>query len=160
MALLNIGTDDPNLRLAAYNLLYALSMTFHFDVGKQLLDAKGEKSDDDGYGIRKNSANIRLSTDLCLPANSTAFVVNISEKLAATEPGFTLEFLNECIVGFNKSNESSRYLCLDYMGPWLPNLVMFARGSPDEVAKTKEVMRLLIDLTVARKDVSIKNASG
>lgn len=101
-------------------------------------------------------ANIQLSKDLCLPANSTAFVVNISGKLAATEPGFTLEFLNECIVGFNKSNESSRYLCLDYMGPWLPNLVLFARGSPDEVAKTKEVMRLLIDLTVARKDVSIK----
>lgn len=41
MALLNIGSSDPNLRLAAYNLLYALSMTFHFDVGRQLLDAKG-----------------------------------------------------------------------------------------------------------------------
>lgn len=43
MALLNIGSDDPNLRLAAYNLLYALSMTFNFDVGKQLLDAKGKE---------------------------------------------------------------------------------------------------------------------
>jgi hypothetical protein len=41
MALLNIGSDDPNLRLAAYNLLYSLSMTFNFDVGKQLLDARG-----------------------------------------------------------------------------------------------------------------------
>lgn len=53
MALLNIGTDDPNLRLAAYNLLYALSMTFHFDVGKQLLDAKGEK----GYARRERESD-------------------------------------------------------------------------------------------------------
>jgi neurofibromin 1 len=41
MALLNIGSDDPNLRLAAYNLLCALSITFHFDLNNQLLDAKG-----------------------------------------------------------------------------------------------------------------------
>ncbi|KAI9261580.1 hypothetical protein BDA99DRAFT_547292 [Phascolomyces articulosus] len=131
MALLNIGSDDPNLRLAAYNLLYSLSMTFNFDVGKQLLDAK----------------------DLCLPANSSSFIVNISEKLAATEQGFTLEFLSECFVGFNKSSEPLRYLCLDYMTPWLPNLALFCRGSPDDVAKTKEVLRLLIDLTVARTDM-------
>ena len=132
MALLNIGSDDPSLRLAAYNLLYSLSMTFNFDVGKQLLDAK----------------------DLCLPANSSSFIVNISEKLAATEQGFTLEFLSECFVGFNKSSEPLRYLCLDYMAPWLPNLALFCRGSPEDVAKTKEVLRLLIDLTVARTDVS------
>lgn len=93
--------------------------------------------------------------DLCLPANSTGFIVNISEKLAATEPGFTLEFLSECFVGFNKSSEPLRYLCLDYMTPWLPNLALFCRGSPSDVAKTKEVLRLLIDLTVARTDVSI-----
>jgi hypothetical protein len=41
MALLNLGSDDPNLRLSSYNLLYALSRAFHFDVGNQLLDAKG-----------------------------------------------------------------------------------------------------------------------
>lgn len=41
MALLNMGSDDPNLRLSSYNLLYALSRVFNFDVGKQLLDAKG-----------------------------------------------------------------------------------------------------------------------
>lgn len=41
MALLNLGSDDPNLRLASYNLLYALSREFNFDVGKQLLGAKG-----------------------------------------------------------------------------------------------------------------------
>lgn len=40
------------------------------------------------------------------------------------------------------------------MTPWLPNLAMFCRGTPEDVNKTKEVLRLLIDLTVARTDVS------
>lgn len=42
MSLLNIGSDDPNLRLAAYNLLYSLSLTFRFDIGNQLLNARGK----------------------------------------------------------------------------------------------------------------------
>ncbi|KAI8066538.1 hypothetical protein BC940DRAFT_368136 [Gongronella butleri] len=135
MALLNIGSDDPNLRLAAYNLLYSLSMTFDFDVGKQLLDAR----------------------DLCLPANSSAFIVSISEKIANAEPNLTLEFLSECFVGFNKSNEPLRYLCLDYMVPWLPNLALFCHSSGDDanpdLVKTKEVIRMLIDLTVSRSEM-------
>ena len=43
MALLNIGSDDHCLRLAAYNLLVALCLTFNFGVGNQLLSAKGKK---------------------------------------------------------------------------------------------------------------------
>jgi neurofibromin 1 len=41
MTLLNVGSDDPDLRLAAYNLLYSLSLAFRFDIGNQLLNAKG-----------------------------------------------------------------------------------------------------------------------
>ncbi|KAI7901256.1 uncharacterized protein BX663DRAFT_515416 [Cokeromyces recurvatus] len=126
MALLNLGSNDPNLRLASYNLLYALSREFNFDVGKQLLDAK----------------------DLCLPANSTEFIVSISEKIAATEPSLTLEFLNECILGYNKSEQGLRYLCLLYMIPWLSNLSLYCSRSPQDTAKTKELLRLLIDLTL------------
>jgi neurofibromin 1 len=44
------------------------------------------------------------------------------------------------------------------MAPWLPNLSIFARNSPEDgkqtLTKTKEVIRLLIDLTVTRNDVS------
>ncbi|KAI8373844.1 hypothetical protein BD560DRAFT_393755 [Blakeslea trispora] len=135
MALLNIGSDDPSLRLAAYNLLYALSITFRFDVGNQLLDAR----------------------DLCLPANSTTFIVNISEKIAQNQQDLTLEFLSECFIGFQKSSESLRYLCLDYMTPWLPNLSRFCQNtnleSDRDITKAKEVIRNLIDLTVARTDM-------
>ncbi|KAI8142067.1 hypothetical protein BJV82DRAFT_159057 [Fennellomyces sp. T-0311] len=135
MSLLNIGSDDPGLRLAAYNLLYALSLTFRFDVGNQLLNAK----------------------DLCIPSNSTDFIVSISESLASTEQHLTLEFLNECLVGFNKSSEPMRQLCLDYMAPWLRNLAIYSRNIPDDhnksLSKTKDVLRLLIELTVTRTDM-------
>lgn len=97
--------------------------------------------------------------DLCLPANSTAFVVAISEKVAKSQPNLTLEFLSECFIGFQKSSEPLRYLCLDYMMPWLPNLSKFCHSSKadndQENSKTKEVLRNLIDLTIARTDVSI-----
>ncbi|KAG0184581.1 Ras GTPase activating protein ira2 [Apophysomyces sp. BC1034] len=135
MALLNIGSDDPGLRLAAYNLLYSLSLTFQFDIGNQLLNAR----------------------DLCIPANSTNFIVSISESLAATEIHLTLEFLNECFVGFNKSSEPMRQLCLNYMAPWLRNLSIFSRGCTEDnnknLSKTKDVLKLLIELTVTRTDM-------
>ncbi|KAG0178831.1 Ras GTPase activating protein ira2 [Apophysomyces sp. BC1021] len=135
MALLNIGSDDPALRLAAYNLLYSLSMSFRFDIGNQLLNAK----------------------DLCIPANSAEFVVGISESLAATETHLTFEFLNECFVGYNKSSEPMRQLCLNYMSPWLRNLALFTRAMSDDpnrnLMKTKDILRLLIDLTVTRADM-------
>jgi neurofibromin 1 len=41
MALLNSGSEDSNLRLASYNMLFALTATFNFDAGNQLLIAKG-----------------------------------------------------------------------------------------------------------------------
>ncbi|KAF7730429.1 Ras GTPase activating protein ira2 [Apophysomyces ossiformis] len=135
MALLNIGSDDPELRLAAYNLLYSLSLTFRFDIGNQLLNAR----------------------DLCIPANSADFIVGISESLAATETHLTFEFLNECFLGFNKSSDPMRQLCLSYMSPWLRNLSLFVRSVSDEsnrnITKTKDILRLLIDLTVTKADM-------
>ena len=42
MALINIGSEHPGLRLTAYNLLYSLSLSFRFDIGNQLLRSKGK----------------------------------------------------------------------------------------------------------------------
>ena len=92
MALLNMGSDDPHLRLAAYNLLYSLVITFNFDAGNQLLEAKG----------------------LCIPSNNTSFVISISTKLAATEPHLTLEFVIQVLVGFKKSNMELKVFFLSF----------------------------------------------
>ncbi|RCH94224.1 Ras GTPase activating protein ira2, partial [Rhizopus stolonifer] len=126
MALLNMGSDDPDLRLSSYRLLYALTRAFNFNASRELLDTR----------------------DLCLPANSTEFIVGISEKIAVKEPLLTIEFLNECVVGYTKSKESTRYLILLYMLPWLPNLTLFCGNSAVNTAKVKDSLRQMIDLTV------------
>ncbi|KAG1226630.1 hypothetical protein G6F35_002849 [Rhizopus arrhizus] len=82
MALVNVGSNDPALRVAAYNLLYSLSLSFKFDIGNQLFNAK----------------------DLCIPSNSTDFIISISERLAQSELHLTLEFLDEALEGLSKSN--------------------------------------------------------
>jgi neurofibromin 1 len=77
MALLNLGSSDPNLRTAAYNQLCALTATFDLKIEGQLLETWG----------------------LCIPSNNTLFIKSVSEKLAFNEPRLTLEFLEECIHG-------------------------------------------------------------
>ncbi|RKP38437.1 hypothetical protein BJ085DRAFT_18762 [Dimargaris cristalligena] len=139
MALLNSGSDDPNLRLTAYNLLYALSLNFNFDVGNLLFNAAG----------------------LCIPANNTNFIISISHKIAACEPRFTLEFLTECFMGFSKSSTPLKHLCLEYMAPWLPNLALFCKRGADHtsgqykssLSKTVEVIKVLIELTVRESEM-------
>ena len=135
MALLNMGHDDPQLRQAAYNLLCVLSLIFNFDVGNQLLAAKG----------------------MSIPGNNTNFITTISEKLAATEPHLTLEFLKECFVGFNKSNTELKHLCLEYMAPWLSNLAIVHQAAPNELQNVKEqvdeILRMLMDLTVKETEM-------
>lgn len=101
MALLNLGSSDANLRTAAYNQLCALSSTFEFKIEGQLLETQG----------------------LCIPSNNTIFIKSVSATLARNEAHLTLEFLEECIQGFQRSTIELKHLCLEYMTPWLPNLV-------------------------------------
>lgn len=75
MALLNLGSSDPNLRTAAYNLLCALTSTFDLKIEGHLLETNG----------------------VCIPSNNTIFIKSVSETLASNEPHLTLEFLEECI---------------------------------------------------------------
>lgn len=63
MALLNLGTDNDSLRLAAYNMLDALCKNFHFVVQLQLLGTEGlgqkkERKEERGEGRRKRREEI------------------------------------------------------------------------------------------------------
>lgn len=98
------------------------------------------------------------TTDLCIPANSVDFIVSMSENLANSETHLTLEFLNECILGFNRSStEPTRQLMtLDYMVPWLKNLVLFTLvPHGKEPSKVKDVIRSLIMITAEKSEVSL-----
>ncbi|KAI9294940.1 hypothetical protein K502DRAFT_360889 [Neoconidiobolus thromboides FSU 785] len=136
MALLNSGSEDPNLRLASYNMLFALSSVFKFDAGNQLMIAK----------------------DLCIPGNNTSFVLTVSERLAATEPQLTFEFLSECFVGIKNSTTPLKHLCLEYMAPWLSNLTYLSRNSALEAggihSRTRELLILMFDLTVKETEMA------
>ncbi|KAJ0182942.1 hypothetical protein K1T71_000918 [Dendrolimus kikuchii] len=133
MALLNLGSCEPNLRTAAYNQLCALTATFHLKIEGQLLETSG----------------------LCIPSNNTIFIKSVSEKLAHNEPHLTLEFLEECIQGFRGSTIELKHLCLEYMTPWLANLVRFCKPS-DESRRQKQVGQILeklITLTIEETEM-------
>ncbi|XP_055848107.1 neurofibromin isoform X2 [Episyrphus balteatus] len=132
MALLNLGSSDPNLRTAAYNLLCALTATFDLKIEGQLLETQG----------------------LCIPSNNTIFIKSVSEKLATNEPHLTLEFLEECIQGFQRSTIELKHLCLEYMTPWLKNLVKFCKSNDDsKKLKVSQILDKLICLTIEQKEM-------
>ncbi|KAJ3414836.1 Neurofibromin 1 [Chytridiales sp. JEL 0842] len=147
MALLNLGSPDSNLRLASYNLMHALASNFSFKVGNQMLSAR--------------------VTGLCIPSFNQGFVLSISEYLAEHEQHLTLEFLIECILGFNKSKRAQKHFCIQYMTPWLKNLSTFARQiepiggslegdsvtSQDALQKMRSVLKLLIDMTIKEEEM-------
>ncbi|KAI9476341.1 MAG: hypothetical protein EXX96DRAFT_507481 [Benjaminiella poitrasii] len=133
MALLNLGSESYALRSAAYSLLCSLCKSFRFGIEHKLMNVK----------------------DLCIQFNNIDFIVNLSENLAASETHLTLEFLNECIVGFNRSSiELSRQIIiLEYIVPWLKNLVFFTLvSSSKEYSKVKEVIRSLIIMTAEKSE--------
>ncbi|XP_022248395.1 neurofibromin-like, partial [Limulus polyphemus] len=127
MALLNLGSSDPNLRTTAYNLLCALTGTFDLKIEGQLLETAG----------------------LCIPSNNTIFIKQISEKLAVNASHLTLEFLEECIQGFRASTIELKHLCLEYITPWLPNLTRFCKHSDDNKRqRVATILDKLITLTI------------
>ncbi|CAF3892897.1 unnamed protein product, partial [Adineta steineri] len=132
IALLNLGSLDPSLRSAAYNLLCALTQTFDLRIEGQLLESSG----------------------LCIPSNNTIFIKTISEKLALKEAHLTLEFLEECIEGFRNSTIELKHLCLEYMTKWLPNLTRFCKQNDDNKRmKVSMILDKLITLTIEEDDM-------
>ncbi|KAG9341393.1 hypothetical protein JZ751_019200 [Albula glossodonta] len=113
IALLNLGSSDPSLRSAAYNLLCALTCTFNLKIEGQLLETSG----------------------LCIPANNTLFIVPDAAPSVST--GIEL-----------------KHLCLEYMTPWLLNLVRFCKHNDD--AKRQRVTAILdklITMTINEKQM-------
>ncbi|RCI06233.1 Ras GTPase activating protein ira2, partial [Rhizopus stolonifer] len=126
MALLNMGNENPALRSAAYNLLCSLCIFFRFSIDHKLMNAR----------------------DLCIPYNSTDFIVGVSENLANTETHLTLEFLNEALL-------VPQILTLDYIQPWLKNLSMFLHAPcAKDATKVRDVIRSIIIITAEKTKVT------
>ncbi|KAL1842978.1 hypothetical protein VTJ49DRAFT_3455 [Mycothermus thermophilus] len=131
LALTNLATPDPVLRLSSYNLLSALCKAFKFTAASKLLSTR----------------------ELSVPLDPSQFIIKISKSLAQTEPQLTADFLNEFFVGWDSFLEEQKPLSLAYMAPWIPGLrTSLLAGEPDgEKAKEKiaALFRRLLDIAVS-----------
>ncbi|KAI8384889.1 uncharacterized protein BYT42DRAFT_563965 [Radiomyces spectabilis] len=128
IALLMLGHKEAQLRVEAYHLLYTLAQTFNLNISRRLLDAN----------------------DICVPANNTDFLLDISKTLATEEPWLTLDFLDESLVGFYHSDDSNRYLALDCVLPWFLNLPQYLKSTESDAERAKERIHTLIKMTAYR----------
>ncbi|CZT46168.1 related to NEUROFIBROMIN [Rhynchosporium secalis] len=131
IALTNMASSDSVLRLAAYDLLCALCRAFKFAADSKFLSAK----------------------ELCVPLNPTRFIIDISERLAQSEPQLTADFLNEFFVGWESFPYSQRPISLAYMAPWLPGLRTSLIPNDVDSDKAREkvaaIFRRLIEVAIS-----------
>ncbi|KAG8905759.1 Ras GTPase activating protein ira2 [Tulasnella sp. 403] len=128
VGLLNVTSDDENLRGAAYDLLCAV--------------CKHLQCDD----------VLMLPTDgAFIPSNPAAFAIPFSERAAKFAPQLTLDLLSEFFVGFKKSSPTQKAVCLQYINPWVQNLSGFQNPTVSYYehsgAKLRDAIRSMIDIT-------------
>ncbi|KAK4144136.1 uncharacterized protein C8A04DRAFT_11820 [Dichotomopilus funicola] len=138
LALTNLATPDPVLRLSSYNLLSALCKAFKFSAAtSRLLSAR----------------------EIAIPLDPSRFIIDISRSLAQTEPQLTADFLNEFFVGWDSFLEEQKPLSLAYMAPWIPGLRTSLLASETESDKGKEkiagLFRKLLDVAVTDPTLAV-----
>lgn len=131
LALTNLGSPYPMLRLASYNLLGALCKSFKFKAASRLISTK----------------------DIAVPSEPSQFIVQISQRLAETEPQLTADFLNEFFASWPTFSNEQKPLCLAYMAPWIPGLrqSLLANELDGEkgLEKVAGLLRKLIDIALS-----------
>lgn len=135
LALTNLASPDPVLRLSSYNLLGSLCRTFNFTAAAKLMCTK----------------------DVSVPLDPSKFIINVSKQLAQAEPQLTSDFLNEFFVGWESFSEEQKPLSLAYMAPWLPSLRTSLLASESEGEKGREKIALIFRklINVAIQDPSL-----
>ncbi len=136
LSLANLSSGDHTLRLSSYNLLGALCRAFKFSSTSSLLCIK----------------------DISVPLDPSHFIINISKKLAQTEPQLTTDFLNEFFVGWDSLSDEQKPLSLAYMAPWLPGLRTYLLTTDTESDKARDrisaLFRKLIEVAVSDPSLS------
>ncbi|KAI6152285.1 hypothetical protein BKA82DRAFT_4387651 [Pisolithus tinctorius] len=135
VGMLNIDSEEEELRSAAYDLLGAICSYLNYDKNPVITSKAG-----------------------ILPGDIPTFVIGLSERLASFAPKITLDFLNVMASGMDKAKVAQRINCLQYMSPWVRNLVFFCMPSSPlyehSGARLRDCVRSLIDLTVSDLEIS------
>lgn len=131
LALTNMASPYPMLRLASYNLLGALCKSFKFKAASRLVSTK----------------------DIAVPSEPSQFIIQISQKLAETEPQLTGDFLNEFFTSWPRFSNEQKPLCLAYMAPWIPglrpSLLTNEVDGEKGMEKVAALLRKLIDIALS-----------
>jgi neurofibromin 1 len=98
-----------------------------------------------------------ICSELSIPLNPSHFIIDISSKLAQSEPQLTVDFLNEFFVGWDSFAYSQRPLSLVYMAAWLPNLRTNLISTEADTEKAREKVALIFRklIEVAISDVAL-----
>ncbi|KAL4251095.1 Ras-GAP domain-containing protein [Abortiporus biennis] len=134
VGMLNIGSGDDELRIAAYDLLNAVCTYLDFE-GRPVVPSK----------------------TIFIPGHPGPFVTQLSEKLASFAPYLTLDFISEVSAGMDKTSVSQRINCLQYLSPWIRNLPLFmdpvSRLYEHSGNRIRDCIRVLIDLTLTDQEI-------
>ncbi|KAH7916805.1 hypothetical protein BJ138DRAFT_1121610 [Hygrophoropsis aurantiaca] len=135
VGMLNIDSEEEELRGAAYDLLGAVCSYLDYDKNPIIASKAG-----------------------IIPGDISAFVVGLSDRLAKFAPKLTLDFMSVISAGMDKASAAQRINCLQYMSPWVKNLAMFCNPSntlyEHSGARLRDCVRALIDLTVSDLEIS------
>lgn len=146
IALTGMASTESRLRLAAYNLLCALSKSFCFD-SCAFIFSKGT------FRYRRITRTILTQTEMSIPPNSSQFIIDVSKRLASSEPRLTADFISEFFVGWDSFPPSQRPLNLAYLCPWLSGLKWKVLSADSDGEKGREkvasICRKLIDIAIS-----------
>ncbi|KAG6854444.1 hypothetical protein C0991_006523 [Blastosporella zonata] len=136
VGLLSVDMNDEELRGAAYDLLGAVCTYLNYD-----------------------NSPIVASKAGFIPGDPTAFVVQLSEKIAAFAPQLTLDFIPEVGAAMNSMDKTAqRISCIQYMSPWIKNLSLFSNPTSKQFersgARLRDCVRNLADLAVNYPEIT------
>jgi neurofibromin 1 len=176
VGMLSLDLDNEELRAAAYDLLGAVCSYLNYDKNP-IIASKGKTC--------FLHCHYFLSTNIItagfIPGDLTTFIVQLSERLAEFAPELTLDFISEVSAGMEKVGEkvgeksgekavekvgekvgektstAQRINCLQYMSPWIKNLVHFPNPTSPQYehsgARLRDCIRVLSELTVSDTEV-------
>ncbi|KIJ20411.1 hypothetical protein PAXINDRAFT_166473 [Paxillus involutus ATCC 200175] len=135
VGMLNIDSEEEELRSAAYDLLGAICSYLDYDKNPIIASKAG-----------------------IIPGDISTFVVGLSDRLASFAPKLTLDFLSVISSGMDKASAAQRINCLQYMSPWVRNLAHFCNPSnplyEHSGARLRDCIRSLVDLTISDLEIS------
>ncbi|KAJ7094350.1 hypothetical protein C8R44DRAFT_384405 [Mycena epipterygia] len=138
IGMLSVDLNDEELRAAGYELLGAVCSYLKFDKSPIVAAQAG-----------------------FLPGDPGKFTVGLSESLAEFVPQLTLDFVSEisaAMMTIDRKEISQRVSCVQYMSPWIKNLMLFVNPTSPlyerSGARVRDAIRVLCDMSTGQPELT------